>query len=106
MKSTKPKHWLDNERANLEDVQAKASNDDFLKLEQDLANTRARFLIADQTLEQTKLAQDSDILQEMAQKEYDSALADLENYQRKYRPDSYHHNCRRNPGSPRQTGSC
>lgn len=78
------KTLVNNERANLEDVQAKASNDDFLKLEQDLANTRARFLIADQTLEQTKLAQDSDILQEMAQKEYDSALADLENYQRKY----------------------
>ncbi|MHB8133185.1 MAG: HlyD family secretion protein [Anaerolineaceae bacterium] len=78
------KTLVDTERANLEDVQAKASNDDFLKLEQDLANTRARFLIADQTLNQTKLAQDSDILQEMAQKEYDSALADLENYQRKY----------------------
>jgi len=75
---------VENERANLEDIQAKASNDDFLKLEQDLANTRARFLIADQTLEQTKLAQDSEILQEMAQKEYDSALADLENFQRKY----------------------
>lgn len=75
---------VDNERANLENVQAKASNDDFLKLEQDLANTRARFLIADQTLQQTKLAQDSNLLQEMAQKEYDSALADLENYQRKY----------------------
>ncbi|PKN83502.1 MAG: hypothetical protein CVU46_16835 [Chloroflexi bacterium HGW-Chloroflexi-8] len=78
------KTLVDTERANLEDVQAKASNNDFLKLEQDLANTRARFLIADQTLNQTKLAQDSDILQEMAQKEYDSALADLENYQRKY----------------------
>ena len=78
------KALVENERANLEDIQAKASNDDFLKLEQDLANTRARFLIADQTLEQTKLAQDSDILQEMAQKEYDSALADLENFQRKY----------------------
>jgi multidrug resistance efflux pump len=75
---------VNNERANLEDVQTSASNDDFLTLEQDLANTRARFLIAEQTLEQAKLAQDSDLLQGMAQKEYDSALADLETYQRKY----------------------
>ncbi len=75
---------VENEKANLEDVQAKASNDDFMALEQDLANTRARFAIADQTLQQAKLAKDGKILQEMAQKSYDSALADLENYQRKY----------------------
>lgn len=75
---------VDNEKANLEDVQAKASNDDFLALEQDLANTRARFTIAEQTLQQAKLAKDGKVLQDMAQKSYDSALADLENYQRKY----------------------
>ncbi len=75
---------MENELANLEKVQAKASNDNFLALEQDLSNTRARYLVAEQTLEQSKLAKDGDILQDMAQKEYDSALADLETYQRKY----------------------
>ena len=75
---------MENELANLENVQAKASNDNFLALEQDLSNTRARYLVAEQTLAQSKLAKEGDILQDMAQKEYDSALADLETYQRKY----------------------
>lgn len=75
---------LDNEQVNLENVQAKASNDNFIALEQDLANMRARFQVAEQTLQQSKLAKNGDILQDMAQKEYDSALADLETYQRKY----------------------
>lgn len=75
---------VETERANLEEVQSKASSENFLSLEQNLANTRARFLVAELTLQQSKQARESGILQDMAQKEYDSALADLETYQRKY----------------------
>ena len=75
---------LDVEQANLESVQNKASNDDFLAIEQRLSEARARFLVAEQTLNQAQVAQENDVLEEMAQKEYDAALADLETAQRDY----------------------
>jgi len=75
---------LEIEQANLESVQNKATNDDFLAIEQKLTEARIRFLVADQTLTQAQLAQENDVLEEMAQKEYDAALADLETAQRDY----------------------
>jgi multidrug resistance efflux pump len=80
----KARRNLEIEQANLENIQDKASNDDFMAVEQTLTQTRARFLVADQTLTQAQLAQENDVLEEMAQKDYDAALADLETAQRDY----------------------
>jgi len=80
----KAKRNLEIEQANLENIQNKASNDDFMAVEQTLTQARARFLVADQTLSQAQFAQDNDVLEEMAQKDYDAALADLETAQRDY----------------------
>lgn len=75
---------LDIEKANLESVQNKSSNDDFMAMEKSLTEARARFLVATQTLAQAQRAQDNKVLEEMAQKDYDAALADLETAQRDY----------------------
>lgn len=75
---------LEIEQANLENIQEKASNDDFMAVEATLSNARARFRVAEQTLTQAQFAQDNEMLEEMAQKDYDAALADLENAQRDY----------------------
>jgi multidrug resistance efflux pump len=75
---------VDLEKNNLEQVLAKSSNGDFIDLEQTLANARARFLVADTTLKQATGAQNGATLKDVAQKEYDAALADLETVQRDY----------------------
>lgn len=75
---------LEIEQANLENIQEKASNDDFMAVEKTLSEARARFRVADQTLTQAQFAQDNEMLEEMAQKDYDAALADLETAQRDY----------------------
>lgn len=75
---------LEIEQANLESIQKKASNDDFMAVEQTLTEARARFRVAEQTLKQAQFAQDNEILEDMAQKDYDAALADLETAQRDY----------------------
>lgn len=80
----KAKRNLEIEQANLENIQKKASNDDFMAVEQTLTEARARFRVAEQTLRQAQFAQDNDILEDMAQKDYDAALADLETAQRDY----------------------
>ncbi len=80
----KARRNLEIELANLENIQNKASNDDFIAVEQTLTQARARFLVADQTLTQAQIAQENDVLEEMAQKDYDAALADLETAQRDY----------------------
>ncbi len=80
----KARRNLEIEQANLENIQEKATNDDFMAVEQTLTDARARFLVAEQTLTQAQLAQDNDILEDMAQKDYDAALADLETAQRDY----------------------
>ena len=80
----KARRNLEIEQANLENIQEKATNDDFMAVEQTLTDTRARFFVAEQTLTQAQFAQDNDVLEEMAQKDYDAALADLETAQRDY----------------------
>lgn len=72
------------EKSNLEQVMAKSSNGDFIELEKTLANARARFLVADTTLKQAASAQNGVTLKDVAQKDYDAALADLETTQRDY----------------------
>ncbi len=75
---------VDLEKGNLEQVLSKNSNGEFVALEQTLANARARFLVADTVLKQANAAQNGTALKDAAQKEYDSALADLETGQRDY----------------------
>lgn len=72
------------EKSNLEQVMAKSSNGDFIELEKTLANARARYLVADTTLKQATSAQNGATLKDVAQKDYDAALADLETTQRDY----------------------
>lgn len=72
------------EEENLETVQGKASNGDFVAMEQALADARLRFLVAEQTLNQASTALNNELLKEMAQKEYDAALSNLETTQRDY----------------------
>lgn len=74
----------DIEKENLTDVLDSAASSDFLKIETDLVVAQARFLVASQTLEQANQAQDNATLKDMAQEDYDSALADLETAQRDY----------------------
>lgn len=80
----KAKRNLEIEQANLDNIQDKASNDDFLAVEQTLTQTRARYLVAEKTLAQAQSAQENDVLEKMAQKDFDAALADLETAQRDY----------------------
>jgi HlyD family secretion protein len=75
---------LESEQANLDAVQNKSSNEDFLQMEETISAARARFLVAEQTLQKAQFANDNDVLEEMAQKDYDAALADLETAQRDY----------------------
>ena len=75
---------LEKDFANLEKVENRASSEDFLTLEQDLADARARFAIAQQTLQQSQTAENAVILIEKAQDGYDKALADLDALQLEY----------------------
>lgn len=72
------------EKENLDQVLQSAVNSEFLEIEMDLAVARARFITANQTLERANQAQENQILRDMAQEEYDAALADLETAQRDY----------------------
>ena len=75
---------VEKEKSNLEAVQTKSSNGDFMAMEQSLADARVRFLVAEQTLNQANTAVENAVLKEMAQKEYDAALSNLETTQRDY----------------------
>ena len=75
---------LETEQVNLETVKNKSSNGDFIQMEETISAARARFLVAEQTLKEAQLANDNNVLEEMAQKDYDAALADLETAQRDY----------------------
>ncbi len=52
----KAKRNLEIEQANLESIQEKASNDDFMAVEKTLSEARARFLVAEETLTQAQFA--------------------------------------------------
>jgi len=70
--------------ADLENVLADASNDDFVDVEQALVEARARYSLADLTLEQARLAQDRAELEDAAEKELNAAEADLNSIQQEY----------------------
>ncbi len=74
----------DLEKQNLDEVLQSTANAGFLEIEQELAVARARFLTASETLDRANQAQDNQVLRDMAQEDYDAALADLETAQREY----------------------
>ncbi|MBN2045445.1 MAG: efflux RND transporter periplasmic adaptor subunit [Anaerolineales bacterium] len=70
--------------ADLADLLADISNDDFVSAEEELAAAQASLSIAAYTLQQASQALDRDDLVDVAQDSYDSALADLESAQLTY----------------------
>jgi multidrug resistance efflux pump len=68
--------------ANLEDVLADATNEDFIEVEVRLANAQATFNIALQTLEQA--AAGGDDMEDAAQQSHDAALSELDAAQTNY----------------------
>jgi len=72
------------DQADLEKVLADASNDDFVAVEQQLVEARARYTLADLTLAQARLATDRTELEDAAEKELNAAEADLQSVQQEY----------------------
>ncbi|MBN1267147.1 MAG: efflux RND transporter periplasmic adaptor subunit [Anaerolineales bacterium] len=70
--------------ADLAQVLADASNDDFVAVEQRLVEARAHYSLADMTLDQVRLAQDRTELEDAAEKELNAAEADLVSAQQEY----------------------
>ncbi len=75
---------IDDANANLEKVITDLKNSDFLQAEQDLAETRAAFVIAEQVKDQASNASDSGGLNEAAQDYYDDILSNLEDAEEAY----------------------
>ncbi len=71
-------------QADLADLLADLSNDDFVAAEEDLAAAQAALTISAYTLQQANQAQDREDLVDVAQEMYDSALADLDSVQLTY----------------------
>jgi len=82
---------LDNAKAeidaaieNLDTVISDLKNSDYLQAEQDLADARAAFVIAEQVKDQASNASDSGGLSEAAQDYYDDVLTELEDAEEAY----------------------
>ena len=75
---------IDDANANLDKVITDLKNSDFLQAEQDLADARAAFVIAEQVKDQASNASDSGGLSEAAQDYYDEALTELEDAEEAY----------------------
>lgn len=76
---------IDDANANLDKVITDLKNSDFLQAEQDLADARAAFVIAEQVKDQASNASDSGGLSEAAQDYYDEALTELEDAEEAYK---------------------
>lgn len=76
---------LDQEKANLEKVLSDRTSQEFLDAEKRVSDAQARFLIADQVLEQVKSAQDNEDLKNFAQDQYDTAKTALDSAQTDYK---------------------
>lgn len=74
----------DIEKDNLEKKLSSTASSNFLKIEEELSQARAHFVVSNQSLQQANQAQDNQVLRDKAQEAYDSALADLETAQRNY----------------------
>ncbi|MBI2331382.1 MAG: efflux RND transporter periplasmic adaptor subunit [Chloroflexi bacterium] len=70
--------------ANLEKVITDLKNSDYLKTEQELAEARAAFVIAEQVKDQASKASDSGGLSEAAQDYYDEVLTNLDDAEEAY----------------------
>ena len=75
---------IDDANANLEKVITDLKNSDYLQAEQDLAEARATFVIAEQVKDQASNASDSGGLNEAAQDYYDEALSNLDDAEEAY----------------------
>ncbi|MCK6584002.1 MAG: efflux RND transporter periplasmic adaptor subunit [Anaerolineales bacterium] len=75
---------IDDANANLEKVITDLKNSDYLQAEQDLAEARAAFVIAEQVKDQASNASDSGGLNEAAQDYYDDILSNLEDAEEAY----------------------
>lgn len=75
---------IDDANANLDQVITDLKNSDYLQAEQDLAEARAAFVIAEQVKDQAADASDSGGLNEAAQDYYDNALTELEDAEEAY----------------------
>lgn len=75
---------IDDANANLDKVITDLKNSDYLQAEQDLADARAAFIIAEQVKDQAADASDSGGLNEAAQDYYDDVLTQLEDAEEAY----------------------
>lgn len=75
---------IDDALANLENVIADLKNSSYVSAEQELAEARAAFLIAEQVKDQAAKASDSGGLNDAAQDYYDDALARLDDAEEAY----------------------
>jgi HlyD family secretion protein len=75
---------IDDANANLDKVITDLKNSDYLQAEQDLADARAAFIIAEQVKDQAADASDSGGLSEAAQDYYDEALTNLDDAEEAY----------------------
>ena len=75
---------IDDALANLDKVITDLKNSDYLQAEQDLAEARAAFVIAEQVKDQASNASDSGGLNEAAQDYYDEALTNLDDAEEAY----------------------
>lgn len=75
---------IDAALANLDKVITDLKNSDYLQAEQDLAEARAAFVIAEQVKEQASNASDSGELNEAAQDYYDDVLSNLDDAEEAY----------------------
>lgn len=75
---------IDDVNANLDKVITDLKNSDYVNAEQDLADARAAFVIAEQVKDQAADASDSGGLNEAAQDYYDEALTNLDDAEEAY----------------------
>lgn len=75
---------IDDANANLDKVITDLKNSDYLQAEQDLADARAAFIIAEQVKDQATDASDSGGLNEAAQDYFDEALTNLDDAEEAY----------------------
>jgi multidrug resistance efflux pump len=75
---------LDDELANLDSVLKGASNQDFVNAEKRLDQAEQAYTIAQTTLDDAKAAQDTNQIQDAAQKALDSATSELDSAQNVY----------------------
>jgi multidrug resistance efflux pump len=72
------RRMLDTEQANLQRLLESSAYQEFIDVEKRLGEAQAAFLIAQEILDQAKVAQDKENLETYAQEQFDAAKAELE----------------------------